>query len=65
MSDNKIINKAKIKGSGPTAKLIITLIIAVLLLIPVSAISNLVRERENRKESAVFEVTNQWGAASI
>ena len=39
----------------------VTLVIAAFLLVPASAISNLVRERENRKEGAEISVINQWG----
>ena len=61
MGDNKLMNRVKFRTSSPIAKLMVTLVIAAFLLVPASAISNLVRERENRKEDAEISVINQWG----
>lgn len=50
------------KWSGsPLSKLAITLFIGLLLLIPLGAIKDLMREREYRRDEAKTEVINQWG----
>jgi len=61
MNENKMINGFKRWGNSPLAKLLVTLFIAILLLIPVSAIKELMREREYRRDDAKTDVINQWG----
>ena len=61
MIENKMMNGMKKWGNSPLSKLMVTLFIALLLMIPVSAIKDLMRERENRKDEAKSEVINQWG----
>lgn len=61
MSDNKVLGRVREWGSSLTAKLLMTAFIILLLLIPVSAIKELMRERESRRDEAVSEVIGQWG----
>jgi len=61
MNENRVMNRVKGWGSSPMAKLMVTLIIALLLLIPVAAIKDLMWERENRRDETVSEVIEQWG----
>lgn len=61
MNENKVINRMKQWSVSPMAKLLVTLIIALLLMIPVAAIKDLMREREYRRDEAVNQVISQWG----
>ena len=61
MIENKMMNGMKRWGNSPLSKLLVTLFIALLLMIPVSAIKDLMRERENRRDEAKTDVINQWG----
>ncbi|MBI9097329.1 MAG: cell envelope integrity protein CreD [Spirochaetaceae bacterium] len=61
MKENKMINRFKEWNGSPLAKLMVALFIAIMLLIPVSAIKDLMREREYRRDDAKTEVINQWG----
>ena len=61
MNENKMIGGFKKWSGSPLAKLLVTLFIAILLLIPVSAIKDLMREREYRRDDAKTQVINQWG----
>ncbi|MDA3810336.1 MAG: cell envelope integrity protein CreD [Spirochaetaceae bacterium] len=61
MNENKMINGFKKWGSSPMAKILITLFIAILLMIPISAIKDLMGEREFRRDDAKTDVINQWG----
>lgn len=61
MNENRLIHKMKGWGVSPIAKLAVTLIIALLLMIPIAAIKDLMRERENRRDTTVNQVIEQWG----
>jgi len=61
MNENKVINGMKKWSTSPLSKLLVTLFMALLLMIPVSSIKDLMGERENRREEAKAEVINQWG----
>lgn len=61
MIENKMMNGMKRWGNSPLSKLVVTLFIAFLLMIPVSAIKDLMWERENRRNEAKNEVIHQWG----
>ncbi len=61
MSENKMINEVRKWTASPLAKILVTIFIALLLLIPVSAIKELMRERENRRDNAKATVIEQWG----
>ena len=61
MNDNKMLQGMKKWSGSPLSKLAITLFIGLLLLIPLAAIKDLMREREYRRDDAKTEVINQWG----
>ncbi|MBB6482268.1 cell envelope integrity protein CreD [Spirochaeta isovalerica] len=61
MNENRMISRMKDWGGSPMAKLLVTVFIALLLLIPVAAIKDLMWERENRRDEAVNQVIDQWG----
>jgi inner membrane protein len=61
MNEKSMIHKMKGWGASPLAKLLVTLAIALLLMIPVAAIKDLMRERENRRDTTVNQVIDQWG----
>lgn len=45
-----------------TLKVIVVGILTLLLLIPLSMIESLIRERQNSKQAAVTDITSKWGA---
>ncbi|MBN2657762.1 MAG: cell envelope integrity protein CreD [Spirochaetales bacterium] len=61
MNENRMISRMKEWGGSPMAKLLVTILIALLLLIPVAAIKDLMWERESRRDEAVNQVIDQWG----
>ncbi len=61
MNDNKKITEFRKWTNSPLFKLLITLLIGLMLLIPMTAIKELMRERENRRDNAKASVINQWG----
>jgi inner membrane protein len=61
MNENRMFQGLKKWGDSSLAKIGVTLFIALMLMIPVSAIKDLMGEREYRKDEAKEEVINQWG----
>lgn len=61
MSDIKVLEKVKDWGGSPTGKLLVTLFITLLLMIPMEAIRGLMSEREYRRDEAVEQTISQWG----
>ncbi len=45
-----------------TLKMVTIAILILLLLIPTSMVTNLIRERENRRDEVVADITGKWGA---
>lgn len=58
MNENKLKNSAGVK-------LIIIIILTGLLLIPAGAIKSLIREREDRQQSVIQEISDMWGGKQV
>lgn len=46
---------------GITIKVVVVGILTILLLIPLSMIKSMIRERQNTKQSAIQDITSKWG----